>query len=183
MKKSKCALGISISQTASPGGMRMNRFYYLFIVNNYKKIFPWLCPSLPSSSTFLRSLKVSPRWMAVRCLTHTPRLVCSLPPLLLHTYQVSPSAPSAVLWNTEVQLLPSVFPHPLIHFFNWLIVFLQCCVGFRCTSQWFSYIILVYIFPLSVSSIQSLSRVWLLATPWIAAPQASVSITYRWLQI
>ena len=29
----------------------------------------------------------------------------------------------------------------------------------------------------SVSSVQSLSRVWLFATPWIAAPQASLSIT------
>ena len=29
----------------------------------------------------------------------------------------------------------------------------------------------------SVSSVQSLSRVWLLATPWIAAHQASLSIT------
>ena len=100
MKKSKCAFGISISQAASPVGRRMNRFYYLFIANNYKKIFPWLCPSfflffffvvvvvfwlcpsLPSSSTFLRSLKVSPRWMAVRRLTRTPGLVCSLPPLV-----------------------------------------------------------------------------------------------------
>ena len=82
MKKSKCAFGISLSQAASPGGMRMNRFYFLFIAHTYKKIFPWLCPPLRSSSAFLKSLKVSPRWMAVRCLTHTPRLVCSLPPLV-----------------------------------------------------------------------------------------------------
>ena len=32
-------------------------------------------------------------------------------------------------------------------------------------------------FMLSVSSVQSLSRVWLFATPWIAAHQASLSIT------
>ena len=32
----------------------------------------------------------------------------------------------------------------------------------------------------SVSSVQSLSRVWLFATPWIAARQASLSITYSW---
>ena len=30
------------------------------------------------------------------------------------------------------------------------------------------------------SSVQSLSRVWLLATPWIAARQASLSITNSW---
>ena len=30
------------------------------------------------------------------------------------------------------------------------------------------------------SSVQSLSRVWLFATPWIAAPQASLSITISW---
>ena len=32
----------------------------------------------------------------------------------------------------------------------------------------------------SVSSVQSLSRVRLFATPWIAARQASLSITYSW---
>ena len=66
--------------------MRMNRFYFLFIAHTYKKIFPWLCPPLRSSSAFLKSLKVSPRWMAVRCLTHTPRLVCSLPPLVTTSF-------------------------------------------------------------------------------------------------
>ena len=30
------------------------------------------------------------------------------------------------------------------------------------------------------SSVQSLSRVWLFATPWTAAPQASLSITSSW---
>ena len=32
----------------------------------------------------------------------------------------------------------------------------------------------------SVSSVQSLSRVWLFVTPWIAACQASLSITNSW---
>ena len=31
-----------------------------------------------------------------------------------------------------------------------------------------------------ISSVQSLSRVWLFATPWIAARQASLSITNSW---
>ena len=33
---------------------------------------------------------------------------------------------------------------------------------------------------LNISSVQSLSRVWLFVTPWIAAPQASLSITNSW---
>ena len=64
-------------------------------------------------------------------------------------------------------LLPAFF-----FFFNiyWSIVALQCCVSF-----------LVYIkvnqSSVQFSSAQSLSCVWLFATPWIAACQASLSIT------
>ena len=36
------------------------------------------------------------------------------------------------------------------------------------------------IFNFQFSSVQSLSRVWLFATPWIAARQASMSITNSW---
>ena len=36
------------------------------------------------------------------------------------------------------------------------------------------------IFLLQFSSVQSFSRVWLFATPWIAARQASLSITISW---
>ena len=36
-----------------------------------------------------------------------------------------------------------------------------------------------YVF-LAISSVQSLSHVWLFATPWIAARQASLSITNSW---
>ena len=38
-------------------------------------------------------------------------------------------------------------------------------------------IILYFFFVIQFSSVQSLSRVWLFATPWIAARQASLSIT------
>ena len=38
----------------------------------------------------------------------------------------------------------------------------------------------VSITPIQLSSVQSLSRVWLFATPWIAAYQASLSITNSW---
>ena len=47
--------------------------------------------------------------------------------------------------------------------FNWRIIALQHCVGFYQTSTF--------------SSVQSLSRVRLFATPWITAHQASLSIT------
>ena len=54
------------------------------------------------------------------------------------------------------------------------------CVSFRCTAKWFSYkyisIVFQIIFPYQFSSVQLLSRVWLFATPWIAACQASLSI-------
>ena len=37
-----------------------------------------------------------------------------------------------------------------------------------------------YSFPTSLYSVQSLSHVWLFATPWTAAHQASLSITNSW---
>ena len=39
---------------------------------------------------------------------------------------------------------------------------------------------MIYPTVIQFSSIQSLSRVWLFATPWIAARQASLSITNSW---
>ena len=39
---------------------------------------------------------------------------------------------------------------------------------------------LLYIASVQFNSVQSLSRVWLLATPWTAAHQASLSITNSW---
>ena len=49
-------------------------------------------------------------------------------------------------------------------FFYWSTVDLKCCISFRCTVK-------------SVQSVQLLSHVQLLATPWTAACQASLSIT------
>ena len=47
-----------------------------------------------------------------------------------------------------------------------------------CSSPWYLDINLVlYSFLVQFSSVQSLSRVWLFVTPWIAAHQASLSIT------
>ena len=58
--------------------------------------------------------------------------------------------------------MKNVFHHisqiPKKNFLNWRIIALQCC---GCLS----------------SSVQSLSHVWLLVTPWITARQASLSIT------
>ena len=65
--------------------------------------------------------------------------------------------PWRIPWTVEPDRLQSLGSHDwAINTFT-LIVDLQCCVQF--------------------SSVQSLSRVWLFATPWIAARQASLSIT------
>ena len=40
--------------------------------------------------------------------------------------------------------------------------------------------LVVLTLPFNLSSVQSLSHVWLFATPWIAARQASLSITNSW---
>ena len=53
-------------------------------------------------------------------------------------------------------------------FLNWRIIALQNFVVFCQTSTWISH---------QFSSVQLLSCVWLFATPWIAAHQASLSIT------
>ena len=71
-------------------------------------------------------------------------------------------------------------------FLSWSIVDLQCCVSFRYTAKWFGYtythisisIIFQILSPYQlVQSVQSLSCVRLFAIPWIAARQASLSIT------
>ena len=46
---------------------------------------------------------------------------------------------------------------------------------FHYGSSWLS--LSLWFFEVQFSSVQSLSRVWLFATPWIAARQASLSIT------
>ena len=51
--------------------------------------------------------------------------------------------------------------------FNWSIIALQCCISFRYTSKWISFVVVV----------QSLSHVWLFVTPWTATHQASHSFT------
>ena len=74
----------------------------------------------------------------------------------------------------------------IFHFFNfnfyWSIVDLQYCASFSCTTKWFSktYIVFQILFHYQFSSVQLLSHVWLFATPWIAAHQASLSITNSW---
>ena len=87
----------------------------------------------------------------------------------------TPSPSSVTLWRR------------LFYFYNfyWSIFDLQSCVSFRCTVKWISQIytynlLFLNYFPIYVNQIrsdQSLSRVWLFATPWIAARQASLSIT------
>ena len=59
---------------------------------------------------------------------------------------------------------------------------LQCCVGFCRISTWVSrrytrLLPLKYVHSVQFSSVQSLSRVRLFATPWISAHQPSLSIS------
>ena len=63
----------------------------------------------------------------------------------------------------------------LLYFLNWSVVDVQCWINFCCTeidkvnvAKWLTYM---------SSLVQLLSRVWLFATPWRTAHQASLSIT------
>ena len=47
-------------------------------------------------------------------------------------------------------------------------------------AQWILAIIIIIIMIIVVVVVQSLSRVWLFATPWTAAHQASLSFTISW---
>ena len=72
-----------------------------------------------------------------------------------------------------------------LFFLNWCLVALQCCVSFCCRAKWISHMC-IYIYQFSsvhFSSVQSLSRVWLFATPWITVCQASLSITNSWISL
>ena len=66
----------------------------------------------------------------------------------------------------------------LLYFLNWSVVDVQCWINFCCTeidkvnvAKWLTYM---------SSLVQLLSRVWLFATPWRTAHQASLSITNSW---
>ena len=48
------------------------------------------------------------------------------------------------------------------------------------TQYWKEYSSWEFMCSVQFSSVQSLSRVWLFVTPWIAARQASLSITNSW---
>ena len=75
------------------------------------------------------------------------------------------------LWASETMSELELFQTSFfieLFIFNWSIIDLHYCVGFCHISTWISH---------QFSSVQSLSPVWLFATPWIAACQASLSIT------
>ena len=83
-------------------------------------------------------------------------------------------------WNTFLSRLPELYAtlaSPLPH---WLLLLCPLHWHFLlCISKCWTVLILG---PRSsqFSSVQSLSHVWLLATPWIIARQASLSITSSW---
>ena len=60
--------------------------------------------------------------------------------------------------------------------YRWLVVF----ISWLYFQRYFIHLQAVDIYILQFSSVQSLSRVWLFVTPWIAACQASLSITNPW---
>ena len=66
--------------------------------------------------------------------------------------------------------LPSLGLHRVGHDWNEL-------AAAAAAAEWKLQIVFVVCFTVQFSSVQSLSCVWLLATPWIAACQASLSIT------
>ena len=71
----------------------------------------------------------------------------------------------------------STFPCGFLTFFPYLLnrILIQLFSGYPIWVYYFLYF--WQIFSLLFSSVQSLSRVWLFATPWIAVHQASLSIT------
>ena len=63
--------------------------------------------------------------------------------------------------------------HPSLSF----LYYMYLCEFFFHTCLFTLFFVPIYIFS---QSVQSLSRVWLFATPWTAASQASLSITNSW---
>ena len=107
-------------------------------------------------------------------------------------------ARSYMRFAQSVPLPAWTFPHDCFFFnlfiFNWRIIVLQYCVGFCHPSTfppdfmfvhkavWYNDIyqrsaVFLYDSRKLISSVQSLSYIWLFATPWTAAHQASLSIT------
>ena len=83
-----------------------------------------------------------------------------------------PSISGAMTWIFFRVILPFIYLFIFNLFtFYWRIIALQNFAVFCQTSTWISY---------QFSPVQSLSCVWLFATPWITAHQASLSITNSW---
>ena len=85
------------------------------------------------------------------------------------------------LRGLTLQQLCRLWPFPMLSPSAWKILilhfllkysYLQCCANLCCTAKWLS--------CAHIRSDQSLSRVRLFTTPWIAARQASLSITNSW---
>ena len=87
-------------------------------------------------------------------------------PNFLHVYRITTSENTSCLppfLNPRLNV-PFIFPFP-------------CCLSFPLCEMYFSMLFMDSINVTYFSSVQSLSHVRLFATPWIAAHQASLSIT------
>ena len=82
-------------------------------------------------------------------------------------------------WGLEIILNLFLLDHPLLLMSNciiWLVKKFRAFLLSRRIYWRVGFCFLTY-WDIQFSSVQSLSRVWLFATPWIAACQASLSIT------
>ena len=81
----------------------------------------------------------------------------------------------------------NLYKNKILNLFYWNTVDLQCYINFCCTEKWFRFIYVQICIYSNIhththtsfhfSSVQSLSCVHLFVIPWIAACQASLSIT------
>ena len=156
---------ISVYKTSPPTSFLTVSLFSLLIQD-----FSFLIPSLCSSHTHL-CLEALRRWMILG----TPKAtVPRLPPLpkaftsILLTLHMSPTTP----WTLSLPRNTPPLRAGLPNLWLWLSVYLLPHFLILLGSALHSWVVL--------SSVQSLSRVRLFATPWTAAHQISLSITNSW---
>ena len=129
---------------------------------------------------------------------------CSTPGLPV--FHSLPEFLKLVSIESVIQSNHLILCHPLLQWYPFLVSFERCSKHFlyriillldisleidsshviTCRFTWFFFMATLFfkisaVFPIEwFSSVQSLSRVWLSATPWTAARQASLSIANSW---